>query len=75
MELYSRKFELIEECIQRLFSIKKENPSLKKYRSSWKDKDASERNLQKVVEAIIDIGKIVISEKNCVNLETIERSF
>ena len=63
MELYSRKFELIDECVERLSNIKKDNPSLKKYRSSWKDKDASERNLQKVVEAIIDIGKMVISEK------------
>jgi len=63
MDLYSRKFELIDECVERLSNIKKDNPSLKKYRSSWKDKDASERNLQKVVEAIIDIGKMVISEK------------
>jgi uncharacterized protein YutE (UPF0331/DUF86 family) len=63
MELYSRKFELIDECVERLSSIKKDNPSLKKYRTSWKDKDASERNLQKVIEAIIDIGKMVISEK------------
>ena len=63
MELYSRKFELIDECIERLLSIKKDNPSLKKYRNSWKDKDASERNLQKIIEAIIDIGKMVISEK------------
>lgn len=63
MELYSRKFELIDECIERLFSMKKDNSSLKKYRNSWKDKDAAERNLQKVIEAIIDIGKMVISEK------------
>ena len=63
MELYSRKFELIDECIKRLFTIKKDSPSLKKYRNSWKDKDAAERNLQKVIEAIIDIGKMVISEK------------
>jgi len=63
MELYSRKFELIDECTERLFSIKKDNPSLKKYRNSWKDKDAAERNLQKVIEAIIDVGKMAISEK------------
>lgn len=63
MELYSRKFELIDECLGRLSDIRKGNPSLKKYRNSWKDRDASERNLQKVIEAIIDIGKMVISEK------------
>jgi uncharacterized protein YutE (UPF0331/DUF86 family) len=63
MELYSRKFELIDECVERLSDIRRDNPSLKKYRSSWKDKDASERNLQKIMEAIIDIGKMVISEK------------
>src|SRR4030042_2816272 len=62
MELYSRKFELIDECIERLFSIKKDNPSLKKYRNSWKDKDSAERNLQKIIEAIIDIGKMIIAD-------------
>jgi uncharacterized protein YutE (UPF0331/DUF86 family) len=63
MEIYSRKFDLIEDCINKLSLIKKENPSVDKYRAAWKDKDSSERNIQKVVEAIIDIGKIIISER------------
>ncbi len=63
MEIYFRKFELIEECIKKLSEIKRENPSLDKYRNSWKDKDAAERNIQKAVEAFIDIGKMLIAEK------------
>lgn len=63
MELQYRKFELIDSCIDRLRSIKKDNPSLEKYKNSWKDKDAAERNLQKVIEAMIDIGKMVIADK------------
>jgi hypothetical protein len=39
MEIYTRKFELIAECLKRLKEIKKENPTLRKYRNSWKDKD------------------------------------
>jgi uncharacterized protein YutE (UPF0331/DUF86 family) len=60
---YNQKLELIEECLKRLLEIKKDNQSLSQYRSSWKDKDAAERNLQKIMEAIIDTGKMLISEK------------
>jgi len=63
MEIYTRKFELIEDSLMKLSDIKRENPTINKYRNSWKDKDSAERNIQKIVEAIIDIGKILISEK------------
>ncbi|HEX8949576.1 MAG TPA: HepT-like ribonuclease domain-containing protein [Dissulfurispiraceae bacterium] len=63
MEIYYRKLELIEDCLKRLAEIKKENPTLEKYRKSWKDKDSSERNLQKIIEAFIDIGKMMVAEK------------
>lgn len=62
MEIYTRKFELIEDCLKRLKSIRKENPTLQKYRNSWKDRDAAERNVQKIVEALIDVGKMMIAD-------------
>lgn len=62
MEIYTRKFDLIDDCLKRLKNIRKENPTLQKYRTSWKDKDAAERNVQKVVEALIDIGKMMIAD-------------
>lgn len=63
MEIYTRKFELIEDSLKKLSEIKKENPTISRYRTSWKDKDSAERNIQKIVEAIIDLGKILIAEK------------
>ncbi|MDI7262007.1 MAG: DUF86 domain-containing protein [Thermodesulfobacteriota bacterium] len=63
MEIYTRKFELIEDSLKKLSDIKRENPTLDQYRNSWKDKDSAERNIQKIVEAIIDLGKILIAEK------------
>lgn len=63
MEIYSRKFDLIKDCIKKLTSIKKDNPTLDKYRNAWKEKDSAERNIQKTVEALIDIGKILVVEK------------
>jgi len=63
MEIYTRKFELIEDSLKKLSEIKRENPTLSKYQASWKDKDSAERNIQKIVEAIIDLGKILIAEK------------
>ncbi|MCK5140481.1 MAG: DUF86 domain-containing protein, partial [Thermodesulfovibrionia bacterium] len=63
MERYSRKFDLIKDCIKKLTSIKKDNPTLDKYRNAWKEKDSAERNIQKTVEALIDIGKILVAEK------------
>lgn len=63
MEVYYRKFELINDSLRKLEEIKKENPSLERYRNSWKDKDSAERNLQKTIEAIIDIGKMLVADK------------
>lgn len=63
MEIYSRKLDLVHDCLKRLQEIKGETPTLEAYRSSWKNRDATERNLQKIIEAIIDIGKVVISDK------------
>jgi len=63
MEIYTRKFEVIEESLKKLSEIKRDNPTLDQYRTSWKDKDSAERNIQKIVEAIIDLGKILIAEK------------
>jgi uncharacterized protein YutE (UPF0331/DUF86 family) len=63
MDIYSRKFELIGESLKKLSEIRKENPTLDRYRSSWKDKDSAERNLQKIIEAIIDIGKMLLAQK------------
>lgn len=63
MDIYTRKFDLIEESIKKLSELRKENPTLDKYRRSWKDKDSAERNLQKVIEAIIDLGKMLIADK------------
>jgi uncharacterized protein YutE (UPF0331/DUF86 family) len=63
MDIYARKLDLIEESLNKLAQIKKENPILNQYRNSWKDKDSAERNIQKIVEAIIDIGKMLVAEK------------
>ena len=63
MEIYHRKLDLIEDCIKKLAQIKKGNPDIKGYRSSWKDKDSTERNLQKIIEAMIDIGKMLVAGK------------
>ena len=62
MDIYSKKLFLIEESLNKLNQLKKENLTLDKYRNSWKDKDAVERNLQKIVEAIIDLGKMIIAD-------------
>lgn len=63
MDIYARKFELIEDSLKKLSEIKKDNPTLNKYRISWKDRDSAERNLHKIIEAIMDIGKMIIAEK------------
>jgi uncharacterized protein YutE (UPF0331/DUF86 family) len=63
MDIFAKKFELIEDSLRKLSQIKTENPSLDRYRKSWKDRDSSERNLQKIIEAFVDIGKMLISDK------------
>jgi uncharacterized protein YutE (UPF0331/DUF86 family) len=63
MDIYTRKFDLIEDSLKKLYYIRKENPTLNQFGTSWKDKDSAERNIQKIVEAVIDIGKMLIAEK------------
>lgn len=63
MDIYARKFDIIDESLKKLSEIKRETPTFNKYRISWKDRDSAERNIQKIVEAIINLGKILIAEK------------
>jgi uncharacterized protein YutE (UPF0331/DUF86 family) len=63
MEIYTRKLDLIEDSLKKLYSIRKENLTLYQFKTSWKNKDSAERNIQKIVEAVIDIGKMLIAEK------------
>jgi uncharacterized protein YutE (UPF0331/DUF86 family) len=58
---YLRKLEIIKDSIKRLEEIAEEHPTFSSYSSSWRSKDIVERNLQKVIEAFIDIGKVIIS--------------
>jgi len=62
-QTYSRKFDTIEECLKKLDTLKDSNTTFEVYLKAWKDRDSVERNLQKVIEALIDIGKMVIAEK------------
>jgi len=63
MDLYTRKLEVINDSFKKLIEIKKENPALHDYENSWRSKDIAERNLHKIIEAIVDIGKMLISDK------------
>lgn len=64
MTLYLRKIEIIEESLKKLKEISSETRNLRDLKSSWKNKDIVERNLQKIIEALIDIGKIIIASRN-----------
>lgn len=63
MDLYTRKLEVISDSLEKLTEIKNESKTFLIYRRTWKNKDIVERNIQKIVEALIDIGKILIAEK------------
>jgi len=63
MEIYRKKLETIADCLRKLSEIRRDNPTLERYRNSWKDRDAAERNLHKTAEAIIDFGKMMIAER------------
>lgn len=63
MDLYTRKLEVISDSLRKLAEIKNESKTFLIYRGTWKNKDIVERNIQKIVEALIDIGKILIAEK------------
>lgn len=64
MELITRKIEIIEDSLRKLKELNSEIKSIKEFKASWKHKDIAERNLYKIIEAIVDIGKIIISLKN-----------
>lgn len=63
MESIIRKLETIEVSLKRLREIEDETPTFIHYQDSWRNKDIVERNLQKIIEAFIDIGKIIIAYK------------
>lgn len=60
---YFSKIETVENSLKKLYEIRKKVPDYEKYIKSWIYKDAAERNLHRSIEAIIDIGKILISDK------------
>jgi uncharacterized protein YutE (UPF0331/DUF86 family) len=60
---YFSKIETVENSLKKLYEIRKKVPDYEKYIKSWIYKDAAERNLHRAIEAIIDIGKIFISDK------------
>ena len=57
------KIETVENSLKKLYEIRKKVPDYEKYIKSWIYKDAAERNLHRAIEAIIDIGKMLISDK------------
>jgi uncharacterized protein YutE (UPF0331/DUF86 family) len=60
---YFSKIETVENSLRKLYEIRKKVPDYEKYIKSWIYKDAAERNLHRAIEAIIDIGKMLISDK------------
>jgi uncharacterized protein YutE (UPF0331/DUF86 family) len=60
---YFSKIETVENSLKKLYEIRKKVPDYEKYIKSWIYKDAAERNLHRAIEAIIDIGKMFISDK------------
>ncbi len=63
MMTYLRKLELTDEYIKRIRKISEEHKTFQSYKKSWRDRNAVERNLQTTIEAFIDIGKMIISDK------------
>lgn len=60
---YYAKIETIEESLKKLSEISKKISTYEDYVKSWIIKDATERNLHRAIEALIDIGKKLISDK------------
>lgn len=63
MGLLNKKIEIIDDSLNKLELISSEIKSLKEFKQSWKHKDIVERNLHKIIEALIDTVKIIISLK------------
>jgi uncharacterized protein YutE (UPF0331/DUF86 family) len=60
---YFSKIETVQNSLKKLYEIRKKVPDYEKYIKSWIYKDAAERNLHRAIEAIIDIGKMLIFDK------------
>lgn len=60
---YFSKIETIENSLKKLTEINKKAPNYEEYVKSWMVKDAAERNLHRAIEALIDIGKMLVSNK------------
>ena len=63
MKTVERKMTLVMDRVERLRKLSEKIPSFKDYQKSADWKDLAERNLQIAIEACLDIGKIIISEK------------
>lgn len=60
---YFSKIETVESSLKKLLEISKKVPTYEEYVKSWIFKDAAERNLHRAIEAILDIGKMLVSDK------------
>jgi len=61
---YTSKLENLNECLRKLYSIAKKYTTITSYKkANWMVKDAVERNIQKSIEIIIDMGKMLISDR------------
>lgn len=61
----SSKYDKLMDSIQKLYSIEERFESITEYKKAdWTIKDAVERNIQKAIEIIIDMGKMLISQRN-----------
>lgn len=60
---YFSKIETIESSIRKLSEIIKKASTYDEYVKLWIINDAAERNLYRAIEALIDIGKILVSDK------------
>ncbi|GAQ93849.1 uncharacterized conserved protein YutE, UPF0331/DUF86 family [Thermodesulfovibrio aggregans] len=60
---YFSKIETIESSLRKLSEIIKKASTYDEYVKLWIINDAAERNLYRAIEALIDIGKILVSDK------------
>ena len=63
MKTLERKMTLAFDRLERLKRLSKKIRSFKEYQKSADLKDLAERNLQIAIEACLDVGKIIISQK------------
>lgn len=63
MKTLERKMTLAFDRLERLKRLSKKIRSFKEYQKSADLKDLTERNLQIAIEACLDVGKIIISQK------------